>query len=284
MRRFLISLLLFIAFPSGLPLDVEISSISCRQDLYVTVDYMELDCNGSSRCTFGSYADVNGNLKFQNDLADSGLYEGGQEQFMYLSGDLNTWTVRYDLMDFHQISLCWEYDNEEADGGEEQDAAEADANDDAENGGRRLNGENVCPANGKYPFSIRYKLPDADHPAVSWMATGWSGTSDFYLYAKSEEEGGDSYPLGQCTITLSTFVTPSATEGLLHTPSAATTAGIVLASAVAAGLLAMYCYCCVKQRKRKFEPTKEGDDITSSFRRMDTTDEGEKVNVDGKVI
>jgi hypothetical protein len=46
-------------------LDVELKSVSCDPDLPVTAD-INLDCDGSSRCTFGEPAMVNGTSKFTN--------------------------------------------------------------------------------------------------------------------------------------------------------------------------------------------------------------------------
>lgn len=310
-RRLLYGVVLSSSLRSGLSLDVAINGITCKQDLYITITELSLNCNGSNRCTFGTTADVNGYVNFQNDLDASGLYDAAQaadEQLMYLSGSLSTWSIKYDLMDFFPTSLCnfeaaqddqGQEDAAAADGAEadaeggdaaaqDQEADAADAEEAAaEDGGRRRlqdAANAVCPANGVYPLSARYKLPDPSSSAASWLSSGWTVTSELYAYAKSEEEGGANFPLGHCTITLKTYVTPSAsTKSALQTPSAAVTLGVVLAALMAAAMLAMYCYCCVKHRKRKFEPTKEGDDITSSFRRMDTTDDGENSNVDEKV-
>lgn len=43
-------------------LDVELRSVNCDPDLPVTAD-IYLDCNGTSRCTFGEPAMVNGTSK-----------------------------------------------------------------------------------------------------------------------------------------------------------------------------------------------------------------------------
>ena len=287
-------------------MDVEIKSFECDQNLYISIGYLELDCDGSSRCTFGTYANVKGYLKYQNDLDLSGLYdEANDYQYMYLKGNMNTVTVQYDLMDFYPVPLCWTVDANNDDGGNagyeaaqyedgqaqyedgQYDQYQAYQYQNGQNGGRALydqaQAQYDCPGDGDFPFDVEYKLPSSDNEAISWMATGWTGTSEFYVYAKAEDEGGSSYPLGHCTIAFGTYVTASGAEGLIHTPSAATTVGIILASFFMLTLIAMYCYCCVKRRKRKFE-NHEGDDITSTFRRMDTTDDGERVNIDGKVI
>jgi len=83
------------------------------------------------------------------------------------------------------------------------------------------------------------------------------------LYAEPDVE---NMKIGECTIGLSTFVTPNQDQGFLQTPSAATTAGIILGSLAVSALLCMYCYCC--QRAKKKDKLAAGDDLTSQFRRM----------------
>jgi hypothetical protein len=57
------STLLFLAsLTLTLALDVELRSVECDTDLPVTADIF-LDCDGSSRCTFGEPAMVNGTSK-----------------------------------------------------------------------------------------------------------------------------------------------------------------------------------------------------------------------------
>jgi hypothetical protein len=50
-------------------LDVELKSVSCDPDLPVTAE-IYLDCDGSSRCTFGEPAMVNGTRKSTNVCRD----------------------------------------------------------------------------------------------------------------------------------------------------------------------------------------------------------------------
>jgi hypothetical protein len=50
-------------------LDVELKSVTCDPDLPVTAD-IYLDCNGTSRCTFGEPAMVNGTRKLTNVCRD----------------------------------------------------------------------------------------------------------------------------------------------------------------------------------------------------------------------
>jgi hypothetical protein len=50
-------------------LDVELRSVSCDPDLPVTAE-IYLNCNGTSRCTFGEPATVNGTCKSTNVCRD----------------------------------------------------------------------------------------------------------------------------------------------------------------------------------------------------------------------
>jgi hypothetical protein len=56
----LLSILASLALANAL--DVELTAVSCDPNLPVTADIM-LDCDGSSRCTFGEPALVNGTSK-----------------------------------------------------------------------------------------------------------------------------------------------------------------------------------------------------------------------------
>lgn len=176
-------------------------------------------------------------------------------------------------MNKQAVPLC--YFEEEGD--ENQEGyydAEGNYYDNAqENGGERFldqaQQEQECPADGSYPFSIQYVLPSAGTEQASWMATGWTGTGLLQMYAQRN----DQMKIGECRLTLSTYVTKKDESSLLGAPSAAATAGIIIALIFAAMLMCCYCYCCIKTRKTKKEELMAGDDITSSFRRMGTTDQ-----------
>lgn len=125
------------------------------------------------------------------------------------------------------------------------------------------------------------------------MASGFPSTGTFNMYALDEENNGENFLIGSCKITFDTFVTPSEDAKGYSVPSAATSAGIVLAVAAAMFLTCMYCYCCVKKRlSRKEYDRQSGDgDVMTSFRRLGSDDKAtaksfskEPINVDGKMI
>lgn len=88
-------------------LDLEINSFECQDDLQVTLSSIEMDCEGKSRCSFGTSAALSGYLNF------NGVENAGTDgEYIYLSGELTTWSIEYDLMSFHPIPICWE--NEDA--------------------------------------------------------------------------------------------------------------------------------------------------------------------------
>ena len=406
MRDLLVLLLISRVFRLTSSLDISITDIECDQDLYIYIGSLELDCNGSSQCTFGSYVDASGYLTYTNNLDTSGL-GGDEDGNIFLSAKMITLMAKYELMNFYQLPICFDdaqeqyeseqggdndeqsanydeqasdeqasdeqasdeqasdeqasdeqasdeaFDSDEQAGDSDEQAGDSDeqagdsdelagdsdelagdsdelagdndeqsasydeqasdydeqvgdndeqasdydeqasdndqqavdGNEDANDGGGRAL-EDACPANGDYAFSVRYKLPESsENDWFDWLATGWSGRAEFSLYAKSYENGGSNFPIGQCTISFGTHVTTSDSrkKSIFRAPSAAASAGIFLGTAFASVLACLYCYCCIKKRKkRKFE-TDEGDDITSSFRRMQTYDI-EKVNVDGKLF
>ena len=122
-----------------------------------------------------------------------------------------------------------------------------------------------CPADGCYPFSVEYVLPSAGNDSAAWLASGWQGSGTVEMFAQRN----DKYKIGMCTLALSTHVTKADSSSLLNAPSAAATAGIILAIVLAAILMCCYCYCCIRSRKTKKENLDAGDDVVSSFRRLD---------------
>jgi hypothetical protein len=183
---------------------------------------------------------------------------GTNGESVYLSAELSLFSIDFSLVNKVNVPLC--YDGEDEAAGDEEAADEEAAGD----GGRRLE-EYECPNDGSYAFSVQYVLPTAGKETTSWLASGWTGTGVVQMYAQAN----DQMLIGECILTLSTFVTKEDTSSLLSTPSAAATAGIILAVVLAAILMCFYCYCCVKSRKSRKESLEEGDDVTSNFRRMD---------------
>lgn len=214
----------------------------------------------------------------------------------YMSAELSLFSIDFSLVNKQAVPLCYEqndyYEDEQVQNGYDAEGYagyydNGDANGDADNGnadngdgGRRhLEGQNEdyydnagCPGDGTYPFSIEYVLPSAGTESASWLASGWQGTGLLEMYAQRN----DAMKIGECTLTLATYVTKKNEDVLLGTPSAAATAGIILAIIFAAVLMCCYCYCCIKKRQTKKAELDAGDDITSNFRRMDTTDLGDE--------
>jgi hypothetical protein len=197
---------------------------------------------------FGSACSVH-----YNSVADSGT----NGESLYVSAELSLFSIDFSLVNKVSVPLCYDGEEEAAD----EEAADEEA---ANDGGRRLE-EYECPNDGSYAFSVQYVLPTAGKETTSWLASGWTGTGVVQMYAQAN----DQMLIGECILTLSTFVTKEDTSSLLSTPSAAATAGIILAVVLAAILMCFYCYCCVKSRKSRKESLEEGDDVTSNFRRMD---------------
>jgi hypothetical protein len=233
-----------------------------------------------------------------NNVEGSGI----ENEVAYLSADLSLFSIDFDLVNMQKVPLCYDMyaDNNQEDGAAAADevdyydnadaAAEADYYDNADaaadnNGGgrrRRLHGRRVqyenCPGDGSYAYSIDYVLPSAGRESASWLASGWSGTGVLELYAQRNE----NMKIGQCTMKLSTYVTPGEeSDSLIGTPSAAATAGIVLAVLAAIFLMCFYCYCCRRSntKNRAGDGAKSvnggsnGDDVISTFRRMDEGDD-----------
>lgn len=212
----------------------------------------------------------------------------------YLSADLSLFSIDFTLVSKQAVPLCYSEDYYQEEG-EEEDAEGADYydnnaadyydNNNNNNGQRRLDGQAAdngeCPADGCYPYSVQYVLPSAGQESASWLASGWQGSGLIEMYAQRNEK----YKIGVCKLQLGTYVTKPEESSLLGAPSAAATAGIVLAVIVAAILMCLYCYCCVRSRKGKKGALPPGDDVTSSFRRMDEDDLHSKpgtISIDAK--
>jgi hypothetical protein len=157
----------------------------------------------------------------------------------YVTADLSLFSLQFNLLDMMPVPLC------------DETMVAADGN------------QYACPGDGSQNYEVVYKLPSAGSERVSWIASGFEGSGLIQMFAQQDK----SMKIGQCSLQLKTYVSrPEERKSLLSTPSAAATAGIVLASILGAGLLTMYCYCCCKRRQSK--RTKEYDE-ESRFQRME---------------
>jgi hypothetical protein len=179
-------------------------------------------------------------IVYYSGVANTGI----TDSIGYATGDISLMAMDFSLFEMMPIPLC--------------DASLTAGSSNA----------NQCPGDGSYDYSVVYNLPKSGADSASWLASGWSGTGYLEIYAAQDQV---DMLIGKCTIGLKTSVThSSATQGLFQTPSAATTTGIVLGALAAAALVCVYCYCCCKKRqKTKKDLLDKGDDVTSSFRRMD---------------
>lgn len=170
-------------------------------------------------------------------MANSGV----QNDVAFVTADLSLWTVAFNLYDMMKVPLC--------------DASLVS----------NANNQYTCPGTGAYNYEFSYKLPDAGSQATSWMASGWQSSGTVQLYAAQDK----TMKIGDCTMALKTYVTQSSQKSsLLSTPSAAATAGIVLASLVVLGLLFLYCYCCCA-RKRKQNSKIATTENASHFKQLE---------------
>lgn len=220
----------------------------------------------------------------------------------YLVASLSLFSIDFSLVNHQAIALCYfsGYGNEQGNGqngqgqygqyydqdngqrrvqdgyydeqgdnqGDEYYDEQGDNNQGGNNQGGNYQGGNnqaQCPYDGSYPYKVDYVLPSAGSESASWLASGWTGSGVLKMYATRNEE----VLIGDCTLQLSTFVTKEDEDSLLGAPSAAATAGIILAIIFATLLMCFYCYCCIKSRKTRKDNLNPGDDVISSFRRMD---------------
>ena len=219
-----------------------------------------------------------------NNVINSGITNG----IAYVSAELSLFSIDFALVNKQSSELCYfveEMEQQEGNEGYNNDANQynnnnyqgvdnyyENNNNNENNGNRRLDQYGQCPNNGSYPYKIQYVLPSAGKESASWMASGWTGTGIIEMYAQRN----DNMKIGECKLSLATFVTKQNKESLLNTPSAAATAGIALAVIFATLLMCMYCYCCIRSRKTKKDRLEAGDDVTSSFRRLDDDDNHSK--------
>jgi hypothetical protein len=159
-----------------------------------------------------------------------------------LTADLSLWSLQFNLVDMMQVPLC--------------DATMV----------ANANNQNDCPGDGSMDYSITYKLPNAGSEATSWLASGWQGSGLVQMYAQQDE----SMKIGECVLELKTYVTQKSTEkNLIGTPSAAVTAGIVVAVAAVLSLLFLYCVCCRRKKANDSSNKTVAVEEGSHFKRME---------------
>lgn len=141
----------------------------------------------------------------------------------YMTADLSLWSLHFNLVDMMQVPLC-------------DESMVADANN-----------QNECPGDGTHKYEFEYTLPKAGTEYTSWLASGWKGSGLIQIFAEQNE----NMKIGECKLSLNTYVTRKSSEkSLIGTPSAATSLGILVALLVVLAGLGMYCYCCCGKNKR----------------------------------
>jgi hypothetical protein len=168
-------------------------------------------------------------------------YSGTQNNVAYMTSDLNFWTLEFSLFDMLQVPLC--------------DATMTNTSD--------------CPGDGEYDYSVDYKLPNSGSESASWLASGWEGTGFIRMYAEPDE----SMMIGECLLTLQTFVTPDPSRKWYQvTPSAAVLSGMILGVGSVLFLGCFYCYCCCRRRsetKKTRDKISPEDSLEATFKRME---------------
>jgi hypothetical protein len=194
-----------------------------------------------------------------------------------MTGDLSLLAIDFSLFQMMAIPLCSDsltnhndnnaqavaYNQQAYDYNSYQYQQQAAAvNDDGGDYKQHVYDDYECPDDGGYDYSVNYKLPDAGKEHASWLVTGFTGSGVLQMYAQQDE----SMMIGQCYLTLQTYVTVNEAHGLFQTPTAATAIGVAIGLIVATLLMCAYCFCCASKKKPKYI---EGDDATSHFRRLE---------------
>lgn len=174
-------------------------------------------------------------------MAKSGI----KYNIAYVMAEMDLLGLTYKLEDMRAVSLC-----------------------------NSVNGQNSnyydCPGDGTYGFTFDYALPYlAGESRMSWFASGFEGTGYIKIYAEMDEK----MMIGDCMFTFDTFVTDSGAR--VNAPSAATTAGLVMAFIATAIVATILLMCYRKQNKiRRIKADKliehlTKDDITTIWKRLD---------------
>ena len=131
--------------------------------------------------------------------------------------------------------------------------------------------QDECPADGVYDFAMPYVLP-SEETSSSWIATGWSGTGDIFVY--SEANNPDSM-IGHCQLIFSTSVTPSTGDSVLSkfpVPSAMITSFVLLAFVSFLVLSCIYrTVRDINSKKYKEKKSRKGDQRDDDETTLDGT-------------
>ena len=157
-------------------------------------------------------------IVYYNDLDQvllANSTDNGYTNTGYVSAKLQLMTLQYDLFEFLPFGFCGDWITEQ-------------------------NGNNACPGNGTYYFSVPYELPD-DNDFRTWFATGWQGTAYLKIFQTRSE---DSPLLAHCRLHFRTYVTDN---GDFTLPSAAQ--ATLFLFAILGGMISILV--CITCRKKK---------------------------------
>jgi hypothetical protein len=186
----------------------------------------------------------------------NGVYDAGIENnIAYATANITLFHLNFNLFEFKPISLC--------------DADTVTSN--TGYGGYAYD----CPTDGSYNYVVNYTLPSAGNPTQSYLGSGWTPHGVIQMYAEADA----SLLIGECNITLATYVTPVSGQQY-QAPSASVASAAILGTLLCLTLLLFCCCCCTKTKPkmeqngmRVIRPYRvQGEDSVMHFRRMTESD------------
>jgi hypothetical protein len=186
----------------------------------------------------------------------NGVYNTGiVNNLAYATANISLFNLNFNLFEMKPIYLCDDYTMTANEG----------------YGGY----EYTCPGDGSYNYAVNYTLPSAGKQSQSWLGSGWQPHGVIQMFAEADS----SMLIGECNLTLATYVTPASGQQY-QTPPASLVSAVVLGTLLALGLLWFCCCCCTKNQEQKTDfrnrvirPYRvQGEDSVMSFRRMTEAD------------
>lgn len=172
-----------------------------------------------------------------------GLNEIGlMDDYAFVSADLQLLSLDYQLLQYLQVPICGIYVIDDQ------------------------NNDTACPDDGVYEFYLPYVLP-AEESNLSWLASGWEGTSDISFY--SEANNVESL-IGSCQLHFATAVTQNEKGILAELPIPTAMVTMLVVVAFAAFMLLSCIYQMVrdlavgKKDKKNRKASAEDDSIYPS--------------------
>jgi hypothetical protein len=186
----------------------------------------------------------------------NGVYDAGiTNNIAYATANVSLFKLNFNLFEMKPIYLC---DSDTVTGNTGY-------------GGYQYN----CPSDGSYNYSVNYTLPSAGKASQSYFGSGWTPSGVIQMYSEADS----SMLIGECNITLATYVTPAAGQEY-QIPSASVASAAILGTLLGLTLLLFCCCCCTKTKSqaeqngmRVIRPYRvQGEDSVMHFRRMTEAD------------